>query len=308
MRAISFIVGVAAFWLATPANAEVEIILQDSFIATYANRATIETGFIVDKAHKKPNSPAKDGDMHIAGRDNKAILPMVAEIMNAKEATGAVDRVHDEEGQNHALVVVGAWRLWNEHAGDSVFVQGSAVKKATTTNPDHAFEIHPVTSFDGIDVSDTLHPIAGFQEKDPEKAFTAYENLRSEISHSGSTTSIVSSMGGYNYVKFQMVLSEKPKRVSDGALAFAEVHDLDGELLVRKRRMVFVGGTPPADAVKSADGGACFVVLGIPRIDLALVKWRVEHAQQRPGVLKWNLPYEIIVAGVYDEDCAGEDE
>ena len=306
MRLSILVVGLTAFAVSTPSYAEVEIILLNSFIDTYANRATIETGFTVDMAHKKPNPPSKDADIHIAGRGNKVKLPMVAEIMNAKESPEALGRVHKFEGQDKAQIVIGAWRLWNEHAGDSVFLQGSPVEKATTTNPDHAFEIHPVTSFDGVDVTDTFHPIAGYKEKDADQAFATYENLRSEIKAKGNKTSIVSSMGGFNYVKFQMVLTEKPFKVVDGAFAFAEVHDMEGELLIRKKRMVFVASTPPAEAVKNGRAGTCLVVLGIPRIDLALVKWRAEHAAQRPEVLTWNLPYEMIVAGVYDEECEAD--
>jgi len=41
-------------------------------------------------------------------------------------------------------------------------------------------------------------------------------------------------------------------------------------------------------------------VLGIPRIDLALVSWRVRNAGTRPEALRWDLPYEIIVVGVFD--------
>lgn len=306
MRVFIPIVSVVAIALATPAFAEVEIILTNTFIDTYANRATIETGFTVDKAHKKPNAASKDGDIHIAGRGNKVKLPMVAEIMNAKESPEALDRVHEFEGEDKAQIVIGAWRLWNEHAGDSVFIQGSPVAKATTTNPDHAFEIHPVTSFDGVDVTDTFHPIAGYKEKEANQAFSTYENLRSEIKVQGSKTSIVSSMGGFNYVKFQMVLTERPHKVVDGAFAFAEVHDMDGELLIRKKRMVFVASTPPAEAVKNGQADTCLVVLGIPRIDLALVKWRAEHAATRPEVLTWNLPYEMIIAGVYNEECEAD--
>jgi hypothetical protein len=43
-------------------------------------------------------------------------------------------------------------------------------------------------------------------------------------------------------------------------------------------------------------------VLGTPRIDLALVSWRAKYAKDRPEVLNWNLPYEIIaVGGVYKD-------
>ena len=39
--------------------------------------------------------------------------------------------------------------------------------------------------------------------------------------------------------------------------------------------------------------------LGIPRIDLALVSWRLRNGS--PDVLKWSLPYEIVAVGVYDD-------
>jgi hypothetical protein len=35
-------------------------------------------------AHKSPNPGSKDGDLHFAGFDKKIGLPIVAEIMNAK--------------------------------------------------------------------------------------------------------------------------------------------------------------------------------------------------------------------------------
>ncbi len=50
--------------------AEVTLVLKQSFIEKYKNRATIEVDFIVDHSKGKPNSAAKDGDMHVAGRAN----------------------------------------------------------------------------------------------------------------------------------------------------------------------------------------------------------------------------------------------
>ena len=51
------------------------------------------------------------------------------------------------------------------------------------------------------------------------------------------------------------------------------------------------------------DGPA--VALGLsprrPRFDLALVSWRARNAQTRPEVLTWNLPYEMIVVGLYED-------
>jgi hypothetical protein len=109
---------------------------------------------------------------------------------------------------------------------------------------------------------------------------------------------------GYNYVQFQMELNEPPFKVVDGSFAFAKVRDWDGHLLVRKKRMVFVRDTPPEILVRNAKEDDCFRVLGMPRLDLALVSWRTQAAAKgRTEVLSWNLPYEIIVVGIYDSKC-----
>jgi hypothetical protein len=31
------------------------------------------------------------------------------------------------------------------------------------------------------------------------------------------------------------------------------------------------------------------------------VSWRAKHAKEKPEVLSWSLPYEIIVVGVYKD-------
>jgi hypothetical protein len=84
-------------------------------------------------------------------------------------------------------------------------------------------------------------------------------------------------------------------------MVFASVHDLDGNLLVRNRRMVFVKDSEPEKRVKSLKKGDALHVLGVPRINLALLSWRINNFKKNPGVLNWNLPYEIIVVGVYPD-------
>lgn len=92
----------------------------------------------------------------------------------------------------------------------------------------------------------------------------------------------------------------------------AAVQDLDGELLVRNRRMVFTPDTPPLKAVMGKTKCGRLHVLGIPRINLSLVSWRTRNRTTRPEVMRWNLPYEMIIAAVYDddlevlEDCAAK--
>jgi hypothetical protein len=287
-------------FVATSVAAETEITLKNTFIEKFKNRATIEVRFTVDKAHAKPNAPSKDGDLHVAGRAPEIRLATVAEIMNARLAREAADEVHRVEGTNEAIKIKGAWRLWTEHSSNVAHVQGKNLAAFSTTNPDHAFEIHPVLELSGRSLSHTFIPIEGYQAKDAHDAFVKYENVpaRIRINKSAGTTTIVTSMAGYNYVEFVLeVLEDEQKEVEDGRFVFAAVRDLSGELLVHKRRMVFLKGTPPEELVKTLNKGDQIRVLGVPRIDLALVSWRVRNAGNLAEVLTWSLPYEIIVVG-----------
>jgi len=112
------------------------------------------------------------------------------------------------------------------------------------------------------------------------------------------TTTIRTFSAGYNIVKFKLEPLEEPEKqkvVDDGRFVMCAVRDLDNELVVRKVRMAFVKGTAPEDAVKKLAVGKRLTVLGIPRIDLALVSWRVANKDVEGEPLTWNLPYEMIV-------------
>jgi hypothetical protein len=248
--------------------------------------------------------------MHIAVRCKSIGLPMVAELMNAKDRKDVISKSVDDEQSQATVRISGAWRIWNEHAGDQTFVQGRPVAKSKNTNPDHVFEIHPISKYGSFDTKDSFKPIEGFTPKETEAAFTQYEQTRSRIRYNDTskTVTIVSGGLGFNYVKFQMRLSESPQKIVDGYRAFSEVEDWDGELVHRKRRMIFVEATPPAEAAKSLTAGACLRVLGIPRLNLSLVNYRVDQARKgRTEVLTWNLPYELIIVGVYDTACKDEE-
>jgi hypothetical protein len=285
------------------AQTDVEITLKNSFIEKYKNRATINANLVVDRAHAHPNPASKDGDLHIAGRSPEEIaLPIVAEIMNARSEKDAVSLIHQVEGSGRTVNVVGAWRIWCEHGGLSPQKQGENLQPFNTTNPDHVFEIHPLAKVGDFSTAESFVPIDGYQTKDATEAFSSYENRRSQISVRNGMTTIVTGLGGFNYVEFVMQITGDQKEVEDGRLVMASVFDLNGELLVKNRRMVFVKGTPPEEVVKQAKLGQRLHVLGIPRIDLALVSWRTQHANERPEALTWGLPYEIIVAATYDQD------
>jgi hypothetical protein len=183
--------------------------------------------------------------VHIAVRCPKEIgLPLVAEIMNAKDHQDAIDLSTSAETDGSKVIIKGAWRIWNEHGGDQNFTQGKAVARSENTNPDHVFEIHPITEFGPHDVRTAFKPIEGFDPKKAEDAFHRYENTRSKIVPGKTTTKVISAGLGYNYVEFQMELMEKAFPVADGSLAYAKVRDWDGELVLRKKRMVFMKDTP----------------------------------------------------------------
>lgn len=304
-----------ALVLLTPAlaGAQIVVTLKNKFIEDNKNRATVDATFTVDKAHKNPNSPAKDADLHVAGRAPEVQLPIVAELMNAAEDKTALGLIHSAEKTGTPINVVGAWRLWCEHGGTSDQIQGKALTKFTTTNPDHCFEIHPITKVGNHATDASLHPIdPKFKTKDAADAFNAYEAVRSEIQFNGQkrTTTINTHGIGFNYVEFVLELNEDPafKTVDGGVMVMAGVQDLEGELLVRNRRMVFVPGTAPLKALLGKARCGRLHVLGIPRMSLSVISWRTRNRSTRPEVLRWNLPYEMIIAAVYDDDLEPLDD
>jgi hypothetical protein len=299
--------------LACPARSEIVIVLQNGFIKQNKRRVTIEADFTVDKAHKRPNPPAKDGDLHVAGRSEQIKLPTVAEIMNARDDREAVKIIHDAEGTDRTVRMSGVWRLWCEHGGNSEQIQGKELDAVTSTNPDHVFEIHPITKLNDRDLLHTLKPIPGYSPKDAQDAFTKYEGLRCRIVPGDDTTTVITTMAGYNYVEFVMEIVEVPQDSDDGGLlAMCSVRELDGELLVRKRRMVMAKGSQVEQKVRGKPIGTRAHVLGIPRMNLSLLQWRLDQAKEgRTDVLSWGLPYEIIVVGFFDfvrDDEDGNDK
>jgi hypothetical protein len=291
------------FWLALAATAlaEIQLTLKRSFIEQYKNRATITATFTVDKAHEHPNPANRDGDLHIAGRAPEIGLPTVAEIMNAKSEQEAVDLIHQAEQTGNSVQLTGAWRLWTEHGGGEAQIQDAPLEPFTTTNPDHVFEIHPLTKVGDREIPSSLRPIEGYEAKDAQDAFLRYENLKCRLTPKAKTVTISTTMGGFNYVEFILEANRDPFAVPDGFMVMAQVLDLKEELIVRNRRMVFLKDTQPALTAGALRAGQRLHVLGIPRIDLALVSWRVRNASQRPEVLTWSLPYEIVIVGVYTD-------
>jgi hypothetical protein len=282
------------------------VVLKRSWVEKYKDRATIEVLLHVDDAHEKANTAKKDADLHFAGRATKAGLPLVAEIMNAAGQPRAIALVQQSKGED-PVEVVGAWRLWFEHppAGQAVVMQRFTPLPPPLkgTNPDHVFEIHPVTLIGEEDLGATLVPIdPGFVTKKVSDAFGRFEKLRTTVAATASSITIQSPKVGYNYVEFELRALGPPHKLSgdDGQLLLADVLDDDGATLVAGVRMIFLPGSAPADflAANTLGPGDELRVLGIPRVNLNAVH-EFAFSGMNDGKPR-KLPYEMIVVAIFE--------
>lgn len=289
-------------------RAEITVALSKGFVKKVMDKATITTKFNIDKHHNSPNpigSGSDDGDIHIAGRDTVVKLPMVAEIINGAKETSAMQFLLDSTAGDQ-IPLVGVWRLWFEHPGSEDQVQGDTVAKPKNTNPDHIFEFHPVVKFGEFDVINSFGPIedeeAEFRGYPAERAFDAYEKRPGTITKSRTAIMITSNKAGFNYAEFQIRLAGKPKDVGDGYIVFANVYNAnakksDDPVVEESRRMVFVKGSKPADAVKDLKKGDKLHVLGIPRVNLNMV-FAIADGLKTDEEYSESLPYEMIIVAI----------
>jgi len=267
----------------TLAFATTTLTLSNDFIEQNRGRATLDATLLIDFAHDRAKPPSEDGDIHIAGWSPNVGLVTVAEIVNARKEKPALTAANAAEGRIRAVPITAVWRIWPEHGGDREFTQnidGTPIPPDNdkTTNPDHIFEMHPLTLFDGVEVGDSIGPISGYDYKEAEDAFHRFENTGFHLSCGETQTELTMSMVGFNYTNFGISLNEDVSHtMQDGGKAFmASVHDAEGETLVTNLRMILVPGT--FDELKSANKSETFKVLGMPRVNLALVKWRCDNA------------------------------
>jgi hypothetical protein len=243
----------------------------------------------------------------MAGRASEVQLPMVAEIMNAglgaqSASVGLMN--HSSSGQT--VPVTGAWRIWFEHPSPDDQTQGDAVDVPANSNPDHVFEIHPITNFDGQDIADSsLVPITdpsdghSYDAYPASVAFAAYEKLRATIRVSDDVVSITANKAGYNYAGFVLEPIGQPLQGDNGTFVLANVYDVsDAETPVTSvpHRMVFMEDTEPAKQLASLARGQRMHVLGIPRVNLADVA--VVTGSDAVSML---LPFEMIVVAVFSD-------
>src|SRR5438309_1833140 len=101
--------------------------------------------------------------------------------MNAKDQQKAIEAFRTAEASSTLIALGGVWRIWFLHGGGSHYVQGDPMSRAESSNPNHVFEIHPVTSVGTMTVLNSLRPIDGFQPKDAQEAFSRFESLPCKI-------------------------------------------------------------------------------------------------------------------------------
>jgi hypothetical protein len=281
---------------------EIEIEINKSFLEKYKDRVGITATFTVDKAMQNPTGRSLDGDLHFAGRAPEIALPAIAEIANAASEKKVTDLVHGAEGKGKPLKVSGVWRIWPEHPGSAPEEQGKPLPAMESKNPDHVFEIHPVTRINDLEILETFWPVEGFMPGDAHSTFEIYEKAECTLKIGPGTVSIITRKGLYNDVEFLMEIADNRQiEAPGGRFVIASARDLNGALLVERLRMVFAKGTPPERAVKLLKRGARLHVYGLPRVDFAEVSRRVRSSQTNPALLVKPLPYEIIILGVYKD-------
>ncbi len=275
---------------------QINIILRKSFIDSIKNRVTIDADYFVVKMHEHPNPPSKDGDIHIAGYCSRIGLPVVSEIMNARDEDEAVDTLHAYEGKDLSVQIEGAWRIWCEHSGSDTQDQGAPIPQIVNTNPDHVFEIHPVTMVKEQNIINSLRAIDGYTYKKADDAFDRYSKAVCKLEDKGDEVVIRTKGVGYNYVGFYIELLDTSQFVTeDGRFLMCSVKDKEGNVIYSKMRMAFPKGSEAEIEVRELDKGSMMHVLGIPRIDLRLLSYRINHSADKPFMLEWNLPVEMIV-------------
>lgn len=291
-----------------------KLVLNRAWVEKYKDRATISGQINVDHAGavKTPSAsnPSNDGDIHAASRSQAVGLPMVAEIMNAKDVPDAVKKVKGTEGSSAAFT--GVWRLWFEHSPSgqtqtqNLDSLGNAGKN---TNPAHCFEVHPLTEFAKIKLQKTFRTVPGYKPKKAADAFARYEKLKISLSANSQTVSLTSKMIGFNYVEFKLRLQQKAVALpgKDGMQAKVDIFALDAAdddpPLATDVRAVFVQDTDPATEVAKLGGGAEMVVWGIPRLNLNAVSTFLKAGGASATNRK--LTYEMVIVAV---ESTGDEE
>lgn len=294
-RATIFYTAVVA--AVSPKEATVDI--DRSFLERVKDRVTIDAGFIVDDAMKKPNADLLDGDLHIAGRVPEIGFRIVAEIKNADSFPRALALMQRAESTHAKLPVTGVWRLWPEHETIPEN-QRAEVPELTTPNPDHIFEIHPLIKVSGLSLLGTLHPVANYRPGNAKRTFGIYEDAEFHLTVRPTMVRFATSNFLYNDAHFLLERGHgRTVAAPGGYFVWGAALDTDGNRLVDSVRFVLVQGSAPERAVRALRPGGRLHVWGLPRVSFSELSRRIATAETEPARLKGKLPYEIIVLGVY---------
>src|SRR5262249_23867780 len=114
-----------------------------------------------------------------------------------------------------------------------------------------------------------------------------------------------------NFTEFVFRFGEDPVELEDGHAAIGSIHDTEGELLVRGRRVVFIKGTAADDVAKVAREGQRLQGIGIPRLSLKLWQFRLQNRdalrqEHGPDPFAWRLPYEMIAVSAVPLEGDGD--
>ncbi len=283
----------------SPKEAMVEI--NRGFLKRIKDRVTIDAGFIVDDAMRKPNPELLDGDLHVAGRVPEIGFRIVAELKNAATATRARAVLERAESTHARLPVTAVWRLWPEHA-ELPEDQRDPIPRLSTPNPDHIFELHPLVRVGGVSTLDTFRPLEHYRPGNARRSFGIYQDAECRLTVLPATVRLSISNFLYNDVHF--LLERGRGRVTaapGGSFVWGAALDTDGNRLVDSLRFVLVQGSAPERAVRALRPGARLHIWGLPRVSFSELSRRIAAARSNPAGLKGKLPYEIIVLGVYTD-------
>lgn len=301
---------VVLVWSPVVWAADQTLSLKKDFINQVMDRATVDTDLRIDEQSPLHSISEKgnDGDIHMAGRDNVIKLPLVAELLNARfepDVMKFLKKISD--GQVGSSVnVTGIWRIWFEHPGPGQ-VQGQTVPAPSGSNPDHVFELHPLTRFGSFDCLDSFVNITNpkasvnkvYKAYSATRAFGEYEKLEAAIKATSKRVFLATSQIGFNYTEFVIELGGKPKDMGDSLMVTARIYDsadLEEPVVEKLHRMVFVKGSPPADQIQGLKKGDMLHVLGIPRVNLKEVMAVANKHGANETVVA--LPYEMIIVAV----------
>lgn len=268
-----------------------------SFLKKHAKNVSAKTkawNIKVGPIHKEKD----DGDVHF-GVNTELGFNTVGEIMNAKDEKETSVKYLKEKGSNKDTVVLtGVWRIWCEHSGSEKYVHGKQ-DIVTTSNPNHIFEIHPITKIDDRNILGTIKRTDGFEYYTAAYAIPKYDDVPFSIRKKGSKVLITTKAAFYNYINMKIKVVDKPVESEDGNGLFVYCQILDDhyEVIAHKRKLVFLKDTEAYNKLKEMKEESVMEVYGMPRWNFSLILWRLENSKNDKSILDWNLPYEIVVTG-----------